>query len=114
MEKGKYYGVIGGNGSGKSTICRLIMQLYQPVSGTVVYERDAQNSNRIVYIEDKPIILYDDITRSIVGSSRYDKDKLGRILEETELKTPAEFDEVIMVEGGRHRKVFTHRCAKNC
>ena len=53
--------VIGGNGSGKSTICRLIMQLYQPVSGTVVYEQDAQNSNKIVYIEDKPIILYDDI-----------------------------------------------------
>ena len=89
MEKGKYYGVIGGNGSGKSTICRLIMQLYQPVSGTVVYEQDAQNSNKIVYIEDKPIILYDDITRNIVGSCRYDKDKLDRILAETELKTPA-------------------------
>ncbi len=89
LEKGKYYGVIGGNGSGKSTICRLIMQLYQPVSGTVVYEQDAQNSNKIVYIEDKPIILYDDITRNIVGSCRYDKDKLDRLLEETELKTPA-------------------------
>ncbi len=81
--------MIGGNGSGKSTICRLIMQLYQPVSGTVVYEQDAQNSNKIVYIEDKPIILYDDITCNIVGSCRYDKDKLHRILEETELKTPA-------------------------
>ena len=31
----------------------------------------------------------DDITRNIVGSCRYDKDKLDRLLEETELKTPA-------------------------
>lgn len=68
LEKGKYYGVIGGNGSGKSTICKLIMQLYPPVSGKVVYEKDAEGSNKIVYIEDKPVILYDDILRNIVGS----------------------------------------------
>lgn len=89
LEKGKYYGVIGGNGSGKSTICRLIMQLYQPVSGEVVYEKAAQGSNKIVYIEDKPVILYDDIVRNIVGSCEHEQGRLDRILEETELKTAA-------------------------
>lgn len=89
LEKGKYYGVIGGNGSGKSTICRLIMQLYQPVSGVIVYENDLQGCNKIVYIEDKPVVLYDDIIRNIVGSCKQEKDRLDRILEETELKTSA-------------------------
>jgi len=89
LETGKYYGVIGGNGSGKSTICRLIMQLYQPVSGAVAYEQDAQGGNKIVYIEDKPVILYDDIARNIVGGCPYEQDRLDRILAETELKTAA-------------------------
>lgn len=89
LEKEKYYGVIGGNGSGKSTICKLIMQLYPPVSGKVVYEKDAEDSNKIVYIEDKPVILYDDILRNIVGSCEREEGRLDRILEETELRTAA-------------------------
>lgn len=87
LERGKYYGVIGGNGSGKSTVCKLVMQMYQPVSGEVVYEKDAQGSNKIVYIEDKPVILYDDIIRNIVGSYGQDQDRLDQVLAETELRT---------------------------
>lgn len=87
LEKGKYYGMIGGNGSGKSTVCKLLMKLYQPTTGTITYKKDIQSNNKIVYIEDKPVILYDDIIRNIVCSYNYDYSKLGRILEETELKT---------------------------
>lgn len=87
LENGKYYGIIGGNGSGKSTLCKLLMNLYQPVSGTVAYRRNAQKKNKIVYIEDNPVILFDDIIRNIVVEGEADNTRLERILQETELKS---------------------------
>ena len=87
LENGKYYGIIGGNGSGKSTLCKLLMNLYQPVSGTVVYKKNAQKKNKIVYIEDNPVILFNDVTRNIVVDGEADKAKLETILQETELKS---------------------------
>lgn len=87
LENGKYYGIIGGNGSGKSTICKLLMNLYQPISGAVTYKRNERKRNKIVYIEDKPVILFDDIIRNIVVEGEPDETRLERILGETELKT---------------------------
>lgn len=87
LENGKYYGIIGGNGSGKSTICKLLMNLYQPVSGKVSYVMDPRKKNKVVYIEDKPAILFDDIIRNIVVEGEPDQAKLERVLEETELWT---------------------------
>ncbi len=87
LENGKYYGIIGGNGSGKSTLCKLLMNLYQPVSGTVAYKKNAQKKNKIVYIEDNPVILFNDITRNIVVDGEVDNAKLEKILQETELKS---------------------------
>lgn len=87
LENGKYYGIIGGNGSGKSTLCKLLMNLYQPVSGTVAYRKNTQKKNKIVYIEDNPVILFDDIIRNIVVEDKVDNARLERILQETELKS---------------------------
>lgn len=89
LENGKYYGIIGENGSGKSTLCKLLMNLYQPISGEVSYRQNAQKNNKIVYVEDKPVILFDDITRNIVVEGEADNVKLERVLQETELKSEA-------------------------
>lgn len=87
LENGKYYGVIGGNGSGKSTIGKLLMKLYQPTDGIVRYNKDARKNNKIVYIEDKPVVLFDDIIQNIIVNKDLDNDKLDIILCQTELKT---------------------------
>ncbi len=97
LENGKYYGIIGGNGTGKSTLCKLLMNLYQPVTGTVTYKKNAQKKNKIVYIEDNPVILFDDIIRNIVVEGQADDARLERILQETELK----FGTVDNIEGKR-------------
>lgn len=89
LESGKYYGIIGENGSGKSTLCKLLMGLCQPVSGTVEYKKNPQKRNKIVYIEDNPVILFDDITRNIVVEGDADNARLERVLRETGLKSDA-------------------------
>ena len=93
FEPDVYYGVIGANGSGKSTVCKLLMGLYAPDSGKVKYTENGSKSNKVVYIEDKPAILFDDILKNIVGNLERDETKLDRILRETELKTD-EFDNI--------------------
>lgn len=87
LEKGQYYGVVGGNGSGKSTIGKLLMGLYEPEGGKVRYKRDARKGNKIVYIEDKPAVLFDDIIQNIIVDKELDKDKLDTVLRQTELRT---------------------------
>lgn len=89
LENGTYYGVIGGNGSGKSTIGRLLMKLYEPTGGTVEYKKNVRKNNRIVYIEDKPAVLFDDIIRNIIVDCPLDNDRLNMVLRQTELKTEA-------------------------
>lgn len=38
IKKGEFFGIIGRNGSGKSTMLKLISQIYQPTSGTVSHK----------------------------------------------------------------------------
>lgn len=89
LENGKYYGVIGANGSGKSTVGKLLMRLYEPQSGTIEYLKNKQKNNKIVYIEDKPAILFDDILQNITVNRDLDNEKLDEILRQTELRTEA-------------------------
>src|SRR5699024_437375 len=37
VEKGSFFGIIGGTGSGKSTILHLISNIYLPTSGEILY-----------------------------------------------------------------------------
>ncbi len=87
FEPDTYYGVMGANGCGKSTACKLLMNLYTPDAGAVEYVKNAEKVNKIVFIEDKPAILFDDIVQNIVGDKELEPEKLQRILAETELKT---------------------------
>lgn len=58
IEKGSIYGLVGSNGSGKSTFLRLIAGVYQPNSGTVtindqpVYENIAVKENTYFVADD--------------------------------------------------------------
>ena len=38
LESGKIHGIIGGNGCGKTTLCKLIMGILKPDQGFVDYE----------------------------------------------------------------------------
>ena len=38
MEEGKIHGIIGGNGCGKTTLCKLIMGIVKPDRGRIDYE----------------------------------------------------------------------------
>ena len=47
LEKGKTYGLVGESGSGKSTIGRSIIGLEKVTSGSVIFEGENINLNRI-------------------------------------------------------------------
>lgn len=48
FERGKSYAIVGKNGCGKSTLVKVLLGLYKPVSGTVFY-----NNKDIAYIDKK-------------------------------------------------------------
>lgn len=62
VERGSIFGLIGSNGSGKSTFLRILSGVYEPDAGDVridgvhVFENPAVKS-RIVYLSDEPYFL---------------------------------------------------------
>ncbi len=62
IEKGSIYGLVGSNGSGKSTFLRLVSGIYMPDSGTVTADGEKIFNNvsvksRISYLGDTPYFL---------------------------------------------------------
>jgi ABC-type multidrug transport system fused ATPase/permease subunit len=92
ISSGKYYGIIGENGSGKSTFIKLLLQLYKPDSGEILFKMNestetstvmSDTMNKIVYVEDKPCIFFDEIKKNIV----FDCEKDEKIFQEALNKT---------------------------
>lgn len=67
LDAGKIFGLIGPNGSGKTTTLKMIAGLYRPTSGTILVngidaqERPTEVKRQVGYIPDDPV-AYDRLT----------------------------------------------------
>ena len=78
VRTGKYYGIIGENGSGKTTFIKLLLHLYNCDSGDITINNTSYDklsfpiiraNRQMVYIEDNPVTLFDDFDKNIILDS---------------------------------------------
>lgn len=92
FEKGKKYLIVGDNGTGKSTLFKLICQFEQDYSGNILVNgRDANKLEEQYYgligiVFQTPFIFNDTFRNNISLHQPYDQDKLYSILAELDLK----------------------------
>lgn len=83
LESGKIHGVIGGNGCGKTTLCKLIMGMLTPDSGRIDYE--GLNPRDITMTTQRPYFIQGSVYENIcyplkVRHKRPDEQKIDRWL----------------------------------
>ena len=70
---GARYAIVGGSGSGKSTVIRLLYRFYQPASGSVrvagqdIASRDLESVRRSVSVVPQDCVLFHDTIRHNIG-----------------------------------------------
>ncbi len=89
IEKGKTYALVGPTGGGKSTLASLIMRLYDPVQGKIIFKgydlrsfEPAEISNSIGFILQDPFL----IQGTIADNLKYGNQKLSNINNDDLLK----------------------------
>ncbi len=91
FEKGKIYGIVGNNGTGKSTLIDLIIGLRYSYCGRISYNNiDMKDidmyqlrKNHISLVEQEPVLLQDTVKNNIIfGLDKHDDDYLNNLCED--------------------------------
>lgn len=93
VEKGERLHIIGKNGTGKSTIFRLLLKLYNPQSGTIIIngihlKKITRKSivQNISYVSQKGFVFNDSLISNITyGMREYDRERLDYIMRKLNL-----------------------------
>lgn len=85
IEEGHIYGFIGGNGSGKTTAAKLIMDILKPDKGEIFY--DGLELKEITMTAQRPYLLHSNVYENLIyplkiRKRKPDKEKADRFLEE--------------------------------
>lgn len=102
FEYGKFYGLVGKSGEGKSTLVKLIFGLWQPDTGEVFINGEpcsnfsSDSISKIVsYVSPSPILLNESIRYNLtLGQKGFSDEQLYKALKKSEL-----FDEVCLMNG---------------
>lgn len=85
IEEGHIYGFIGGNGSGKTTAAKLIMDILKPDKGKISYE--SMELKDITMTAQRPYLLHSSVYENLIyplkiRKRKPDREKTDRLLEE--------------------------------
>lgn len=77
IEKGKYTTIIGHNGSGKSTIAKLLIGLLNRNDGDIIVDGDLLNEENLMKIRNKVGIVFQNPDNQFIGSTVRDDIAFG-------------------------------------
>ncbi len=92
VEEGSYTTIVGHNGSGKSTIAKLIMGLLESVSGTITIDGIALNNENLAKIRSRIGIVFQNPDNQFIGATVRDDIAFGL---ENHCVEPSMMDEII-------------------
>lgn len=96
INKPGLYGIVGENGSGKTTIFNLISKLYTDYEGEILINdieisdiKDEDLRNEVLFIESKPFILRENLTSNItlLEKNKVDETYLEKIIKNLDLRS---------------------------
>lgn len=111
FEKGKSYAIVGGSGSGKSTIFKLLLGYYKEFEGDLLYdgtslkEIDLNSLYRLVSIIQQEVFLFDSTIRNNITMFReFDQQKVNDAIDKAGLANliQEKGEEYSCGEGGRN------------
>lgn len=88
IEEGKIHGFIGGNGSGKTTMAKLIMGILQPDGGKIDYE--GMELRQITMTSQRPYLMHTTVYENLIyplkiRKRKPDEEQIDELLREFEL-----------------------------
>lgn len=97
------YGLVGANGSGKSTFLKILSGQLAPSSGEVIYPKDSK-----IGVLSQEYYLYDDmpLVQAVISGKKHlhralsEKEKLLAEHDDLNIEKLAEIEEIIKLEGG--------------
>lgn len=92
VEEGSYTTIVGHNGSGKSTIAKLIMGLLESASGTITIDGIALNNENLAKIRSRIGIVFQNPDNQFIGATVRDDIAFGL---ENHCVGPSMMDEII-------------------
>ena len=92
VEEGSYTTIVGHNGSGKSTIAKLIMGLLESASGTITIDGIALNNENLAKIHSRIGIVFQNPDNQFIGATVRDDIAFGL---ENHCVEPSMMDEII-------------------
>lgn len=92
VEEGSYTTIVGHNGSGKSTIAKLIMGLLECASGTITIDGIALNNENLAKIRSRIGIVFQNPDNQFIGATVRDDIAFGL---ENHCVEPSMMDEII-------------------
>ena len=92
VEEGSYTTIVGHNGSGKSTIAKLIMGLLESASGTITIDSIALNNENLAKIRSRIGIVFQNPDNQFIGATVRDDIAFGL---ENHCVEPSMMDEII-------------------
>lgn len=92
VEEGSYTTIVGHNGSGKSTIAKLVMGLLESASGTITIDGIALNNENLAKIRSRIGIVFQNPDNQFIGATVRDDIAFGL---ENHCVEPSMMDEII-------------------